>query len=81
MARVQKETQFLISSAGTGFVYVHRKNKKKFKGEKKLALVKFDPIARKHVKFEESSKQKALKRGKVKPAAKAEGAAEAKKAE
>jgi len=81
MARVQKETQFLVSSAGTNNVYVHRKNKKKFKGEKKLAVVKFDPIARKHVKFEESSKQKALKRVKKKPAAKADGAAEAAKSE
>jgi ribosomal protein L33 len=80
MARVQKETQFLVSSAGTGYVYVHRKNKKKFKGEKKLALVKFDPIARKHVRFDESSKQKTLKRSKGKAPAKTEGAAEAPKA-
>lgn len=53
MARVQKETNTLISSEGTGFFYCNRKNKKKSKGDNKLKLKKYDPIARKHVLFEE----------------------------
>lgn len=51
MAKANKETTFLVSSAGTGFFYSNRKNKKKSKGEKKLSLKKYDPIARKHVLF------------------------------
>jgi large subunit ribosomal protein L33 len=61
MAKANKETTFLVSSAGTGFFYSNRKNKKKFKGEKKLALKKYDPIARKHVQFGEK-KLSALKK-------------------
>ena len=53
MARAPKETTFLVSSAGTGFFYTNRKNKRKLKGDKKLALMKYDPIARKKVAFEE----------------------------
>jgi ribosomal protein L33 len=53
MAKVHKETTFLVSSAGTGYFYTNRKNRKKFKGEKKLSVVKYDPIAGKKVKFEE----------------------------
>jgi len=70
MARAQKETNFLVSTAGTGFVYTNRKNKKKSKGENKLAIKKYDPIAREHVLFEEKSKPPKLKTKYVKPAEK-----------
>lgn len=53
MAKAHKETAFLVSSEGTGFFYTNRKNRKKFKGEKKLSIRKYDPVARKHVKFDE----------------------------
>lgn len=53
MAKAAKETVFLVSSEGTGYFYINRKNKKKLKGENKLSLTKYDPIARKHVLFEE----------------------------
>lgn len=62
MAKAQKESTYLISSAGTGFFYINRKNRKKFKGESKLSLTKYDPIARKHVKFEERKLSKLKKR-------------------
>ena len=61
MAKAAKETVFLISSAGTGFFYINRKNKKKFKGEGKLNLKKYDPRARKHVLFEEKKLSKLKK--------------------
>ena len=62
MAKVDKETKFLLSSGGTNYFYINRKNKKKHKGESKLARRKYDPVLRKHVLFEEkklSSKKKA----------------------
>jgi large subunit ribosomal protein L33 len=65
MAKVDKESFFLVSSVGSGHVYINRKNKKKGRGEKKLALKKYDPIARKHVLFEDK-KLSRLKR-KFKP--------------
>lgn len=58
MAKVAKESATLISSAGTGYFYINRKNKKKTKGEGKLKLKKFDPILRKHVLFEEKKLSK-----------------------
>jgi large subunit ribosomal protein L33 len=61
MAKAQKETTFLISSEGTGFFYTNRKNKKKFKGDSKIKLNKYDPIARKHVLFEEKKLSKLKK--------------------
>lgn len=42
----------LNSTAGTGYFYVI----KKLKGTAKLILKKYDPVARKHVDFEESKK-------------------------
>jgi large subunit ribosomal protein L33 len=39
----------LVSSAGTGYFYVYKKNPK----SPKLSLKKYDPVARKHVLFEE----------------------------
>ena len=61
MAKVQKETTFLVSSAGTGFFYTARRNRKKIKGDNKVTKMKYDPIARKHVKFEEKKLSKLKK--------------------
>lgn len=58
MAKAPKETTFLVSSEGTGYFYTNRKNKRKQRGGKKLALKKYDPIARKHVLFEEKKLSK-----------------------
>ena len=61
MAKAAKETTFLVSSEGTGYFYTNRRNKKKNRGEKKLGVKKYDPVARKHVVFGEK-KLSALKR-------------------
>ncbi|NLF25407.1 MAG: 50S ribosomal protein L33 [Deltaproteobacteria bacterium] len=61
MAKAQKEGVFLVSSEGTGYFYTYRKNKKKGKAGSKLSIKKYDPIARKHVTFEEK-KLSALKK-------------------
>jgi large subunit ribosomal protein L33 len=53
MAKAQKEAVFFVSQSGSGFFYTKRRNKKKGKGDKKLSLRKYDPIARKHVVFDE----------------------------
>ena len=53
MAKVAKEALYLVSSEGTGYFYTLRVNEKKRRGDKKLALTKYDPIAQKHVLFEE----------------------------
>jgi large subunit ribosomal protein L33 len=54
MAKAAKEAVFLVSTAGTGYFYTLRRNKKKGKGgAKKLAVTKYDPIAQKHVEFTE----------------------------
>jgi large subunit ribosomal protein L33 len=58
MAKAQKESMTLVSSAGTGYFYINRKNKKKSKGEGKLKLKKYDPRTRKHVLFEEKKLSK-----------------------
>lgn len=79
MAKVAKDTVFFVSSAGTGYFYSSRRNKKKTKGETKLSLLKYDPIARKHVKFEEKKLSK-LKKAETKAAKPAEASAEAKPA-
>jgi large subunit ribosomal protein L33 len=42
----------LLSSAGTGYFYVTKKNARK--KPEKLLLKKYDPIARKHVDFKEA---------------------------
>lgn len=62
MARAAKETFFLVSSEGTGFFYTNRKNKKKGKGESKLKVRKYDPVARKHVLFEDRKLSKLKKK-------------------
>lgn len=42
----------LVSTAGTGFSYVTRKNRRN--NPDRMALKKYDPIARKHVEFKET---------------------------
>jgi len=41
----------LNSTAGTGFFYVTRKNSRTM--TEKMAVRKYDPVARKHVEFKE----------------------------
>jgi len=41
----------LVSSAGTGFYYVTKKNPRK--QTEKMALKKYDPVAKEHVEFKE----------------------------
>ncbi len=41
----------LVSTADTGYFYVAKKNPKK--NTEKLQLMKYDPVARKHVAFKE----------------------------
>lgn len=42
----------LVSTADTGYFYVTKKNSRTMTD--KLALKKYDPVARKHVEFKES---------------------------
>ena len=42
----------LVSSAGTGYFYVAKKNPRT--KTEKLSFRKYDPVARKHVEFKES---------------------------
>jgi large subunit ribosomal protein L33 len=79
MAKANKETFFLVSSLGSGAFYTNRKNKKKGKGESKLKVRKYDPVARKHVLFEDKKLSKLKKKFVGVPEAVAqEAAAEAK---
>ena len=41
----------LLSTAGTGFFYVTKKNSRTM--TEKLVVKKYDPVARKHVEFKE----------------------------
>ena len=41
----------LKSTAGTGYTYVTRKNKRH--NPDRISLMKFDPVVRKHVEFRE----------------------------
>ena len=61
-----------MSSEGSGFFYTFRRNKKKGKGESKLALKKYDPVARKHVIFAEKKLSKLKKKYSPQAAASAE---------
>lgn len=61
MAKANKETTFLVSASGSGYFYTERRNKKKLKGENKLKLKKYDPIARRHVEFGEKKLSKLKK--------------------
>jgi large subunit ribosomal protein L33 len=42
----------LVSSAGTGYYYVTKKNPRT--ATEKLVFKKYDPVARRHVEFKES---------------------------
>jgi large subunit ribosomal protein L33 len=42
----------LVSSAGTGFYYVTKKNPRN--STEKLTFRKYDPVVRKHVEFKEA---------------------------
>jgi large subunit ribosomal protein L33 len=52
MAKGAREKIKLESSAGTGHFYTTSKNKKTTPD--KLQLMKFDPVARKHVSYKET---------------------------
>ena len=62
MAKVGKEALYLVSSEGTGYFYTLRVNKKKRKGDGKMELKKYDPIAGKHVVFNEKKLSKLKKK-------------------
>ena len=51
MAKSAREKIRLNSSAGTGHFYTTDKNKKTMTG--KMEIKKYDPVARKHVKYKE----------------------------
>ena len=76
MAKAAKETTFMVSVEGTGYFYTNRRNKKKNRGEKKMSLKKYDPVARKHVQFNEK-KLSALKKKYVANASNSGSASEA----
>ncbi len=52
MAKPVSQKIKLISTAGTGFFYVTKKNPRT--QTEKLSFKKYDPIARKHVDFKET---------------------------
>ncbi|MFN9805687.1 MAG: 50S ribosomal protein L33 [Betaproteobacteria bacterium] len=52
MAKGAREKIKLESTAGTGHFYTTSKNKKTT--PEKLAFMKFDPVARKHVEYKET---------------------------
>ena len=52
MAKGARENIKLESSAGTGHFYTTDKNKKTT--PEKLEMMKFDPVARKHVSYKET---------------------------
>lgn len=52
MAKPVTQKIKLLSTAGTGFYYVTKKNPRNT--TEKLSLKKYDPVARKHVEFKET---------------------------
>lgn len=52
MAKSVTQKIKLLSTAGTGFFYVTKKNPRNT--TEKLVLKKYDPVARKHVEFKET---------------------------
>jgi large subunit ribosomal protein L33 len=52
MAKSVTQKIKLVSTAGTGFFYVTKKNPRNL--TEKLVLKKYDPVIRKHVDFKES---------------------------
>ena len=57
MAKANTEIAYLVSSAGTGYYYTIKKNRRR----EKLKTKKYDPIAQKHVLFEEKKLSKLKK--------------------
>ena len=51
MAKPTTKKIKLLSTAGTGFFYVTKKNARTM--TEKLVVKKYDPVARKHVEFKE----------------------------
>lgn len=52
MAKASTIKLRLVSSAGTGYFYVTKKNPKTF--VEKMSVRKYDPVIRKHVDFKEA---------------------------
>ena len=52
MAKSARDKIRMVSSAGTGHFYTTDKNKKTT--PEKLEMMKFDPVARKHVTYKET---------------------------
>ena len=52
MAKPASQKIKLLSTAGTGFFYVTKKNPRT--STEKLVFKKYDPVARKHVEFKEN---------------------------
>ncbi|HUV32320.1 MAG TPA: 50S ribosomal protein L33 [Devosiaceae bacterium] len=52
MAKANTVKIKLVSSADTGFYYVTKKNARTM--TEKLSMMKYDPVARKHVVFKEA---------------------------
>lgn len=52
MAKSVTQKIKLVSTAGTGFFYVTKKNPRNL--TEKLVLKKYDPVVRKHVEFKEA---------------------------
>jgi large subunit ribosomal protein L33 len=52
MAKPVTQKIKLLSSAGTGFYYVTKKNPRT--STEKIVMRKYDPVARKHVEFKET---------------------------
>jgi large subunit ribosomal protein L33 len=52
MAKPATQLIKMVSTADTGYFYVAKKNPRTM--TEKLAMRKFDPVARKHVMFKES---------------------------
>lgn len=52
MAKPSSQKIKLLSTEGTGFYYVTKKNAKTM--TEKMVLKKYDPVARKHVEFKEA---------------------------
>ncbi len=51
MAKPVTQKIKLVSTAGTGFYYVTKKNPRN--QTEKMSMRKYDPVARKHVEFKE----------------------------
>lgn len=52
MAKPATQKIKLVSTAGTGFYYVTKKNPRNI--TEKMVFKKYDPVVRKHVEFKES---------------------------